>query len=205
MPGVMSVPTAYMPSLSMVVFGAPAGAGEGAGDADGSGEAAGDGDADGEGDGAGSGSAPATAADAAQPATIRPATANLAAVGAPAFSPIAHQPTGVSRLIHKAASRGSRRDIVRAATLGQSPHLAGVAERVLVRLEVVARNPRVHRTLEEETQHRVVGVIRLVECQHRGAVGLFLELVVALGAGPQRRPDCHIARQLVDLRLGHGL
>ena len=109
MPGATSVPTAYVPSLSMVVFGACAddadGSGEAAGageaDGEGEGEAAGAGETDGEGDGDGSGSAPATPADAAQPATSRLATASLAAVGTPALNAIAPQRTGVSRLIHK--------------------------------------------------------------------------------------------------------
>jgi hypothetical protein len=93
----------------MAVFGAPPG-GAGAGDADGdaagdgdadgdaagAGDAAGDGDADCPGDGDGSGSAPATATDAAQPATIRLAAANRAAVG----TPIAIEGTGVRNLIH---------------------------------------------------------------------------------------------------------
>lgn len=99
MPGAMSVPTAYMPSLSMVVFGPGGGvvAGDAAGDADA--EGAGDGDADGAGEAAGdgageaaagggpgagpvvvgSGSALATLADAAQPARTSPAAANRAA------------------------------------------------------------------------------------------------------------------------------
>ncbi|ORB09279.1 hypothetical protein BST30_01455 [Mycobacterium mantenii] len=83
-----------MPSLSMDVFG-PAGAGEAPG------AAVGDGDAAGAGPGAGpcvsSGSAPATAVDAAQPATIRLAATNLAAVGTP---PIEIEGTGVNNLIH---------------------------------------------------------------------------------------------------------
>src|SRR5581483_12295422 len=85
-----------MPSLSMDVFG-PAGAGGAPGD----GEAAGAGDPE-AGPGAGpcvsSGSALATTVDAAQPAAIRLAASNLAAVGTP---PIGIEGTGVKHLIHR--------------------------------------------------------------------------------------------------------
>ena len=80
MPGAMSVPTAYVPSLSMVVFAPGAGPGEAAGDGGG---------------GVGSGSAPATPADAAQPATITPATTHRATTGA-GFDHIENQRTGLS-------------------------------------------------------------------------------------------------------------
>src|ERR1700751_638811 len=76
---------------------------------------------------------------------------------------------------------------------------------MLVGLQVVARNCGVHRTFEKETQHRVVGVIRLVKGEYSGAVRLFLEFVVALCAGPEASPDRHITRQFVLLRLGPGL
>src|ERR1700754_1545443 len=178
-----------MPSLSMAVFGEPpggagagdvdgdaAGAGDADGDAAGAGDAAGDGDADcpDDGPGDGSGSAPATAADAAQPATTRLAAANRAAVG----TPIVVEGTGVKNLIHTVVKSAEQRR----RDLGQSSHLAGIPERMLVRLEIVPGYLRVHRAFEEEAQHRVVGVIRLVEGQHGGAVGLFLEFVITLGA-----------------------
>nr|WP_076186010.1 hypothetical protein [Mycobacterium colombiense] len=85
-----------MPSLSMEVFG-PAGSGGAPGD--GAGEAAGAGAADAPGAGAcvSSGSALATTVDAAQPAIIRLAATNLAAVGTP---PIDIEGTGVKNLIH---------------------------------------------------------------------------------------------------------
>ncbi|BBX43611.1 hypothetical protein MSIM_50620 [Mycobacterium simiae] len=89
MPGTMSVPTAYKPSLSITVFGAAgAGAAPGDGDADGvagAGDAAGDGDATGPGAGpcVSSGSALATTAAAAHPVISRPATAIRVAVGIP--------------------------------------------------------------------------------------------------------------------------
>src|ERR1700739_3383901 len=68
----MSLPTAYVPSLSMVVFG------PGGGD--------------------GSGSAPATPADAAQPAMSSSAAPVRART--PALNPIEQQRTGVSGLLH---------------------------------------------------------------------------------------------------------
>jgi hypothetical protein len=98
--------------LSIVVFGPPPGAAAGVGEADGAGDPDGAGDADagagdggadcpGAGPGAGprvsSGSALATTVDAAQPAIIRLAAANLAAVGIP---PIEIQGTGVRKVIH---------------------------------------------------------------------------------------------------------
>src|SRR3954447_8729431 len=89
--------------------------------------------------------------------------------------------------------------------LSQPRDAARVAQHMLVRLEVVTGNLRVHRTFQKETQHRVVREIRLVEREHRCPVGLFLELVIALGAGPQRLAHRDVARQLVQIRLGHGL
>src|SRR5690349_9101221 len=183
-----------MPSLSMDVFG-PAGVGGAPGD----GEAAGAGAPEpgpGAGPGVSSGSALATTVDAAQPATIRLAASNLAAVGTP---PIEIEGTGVKNLIHRCDTAEPQE------RLGEPPYATGVPERVFVGLEVVARNPRVHQAFEEEAQHRVVGVIRLVERQHGRAVGLLLERVISLGARPQRGTDGHIARQLVELGLGHRL
>src|ERR1700739_1557155 len=86
---------------------------------------------------------------------------------------------------------------------GQSLDPAGVAKRSLVRLNVVARDLCVHRTFEKETQHRVIGVIRLMESEHGGAVGLLLELVIPLGTRPQRLADRDVPRQFVELGLGH--
>src|ERR1700721_1392313 len=181
MPGTMSVPTAYRPSLSMVVFGGPAGgdAAAAAGADVGAGGDAGAGG--GAGDGLGSGSAPATAPDAAQPPRISPAATNRLAPGTAALNPIEQQRTGADERFHiPAASDWTRYGAEN--RLSQAPHLAGVAERMLIRLEVVPRNLRVHRAFEEDAQHRVVGVIGLVKGQHGGAVGLLLELVIPLCA-----------------------
>jgi hypothetical protein len=73
--------------------------------------------------------------------------------------------------------------------LGQSLDRSDMAKRVLVNFDVVARNPCVDGSFENETQQRVERMIRLMEGEHGGAVGLFLEFVVALGARPQRLPD----------------
>src|ERR1700743_1114522 len=189
-----------MPSLSIVVFGPAAGAGDGS--AAGGGPAAGDGEATGDGagdgDGEGSGSAPARPAEAAHPASISPAVANRAATGA--LNPIAVERTGAGAPFHTIGPRNRARQ-----GSGQPANLAGVAERVLVSIQVVPRDLRVHRTFQEKTQHRIVSVIGLVEGQHRGAVRLLVELVVALGARPQRRADRHVTRQFVELGLGDGL
>jgi len=99
-PGAMSLPTAYVPSWSMVVFGADpaavAGADDGVPGAD-VGEGAdavavvGDGAGDGVGDGVGS--APAALPDTAQPARTSPAAANRVAADAD-VNLIGHQSTG---------------------------------------------------------------------------------------------------------------
>src|ERR1700677_3990493 len=100
MPGTTSVPTAYVPSWSMVVIGpggrggidvgpAPATPAEGSG---------------GTGGGVGCGQAPAPPADAPQAASINPpATVNLAATGASAFGLIELNRTGMSGLFHMSA------------------------------------------------------------------------------------------------------
>src|SRR5271167_3165711 len=160
----------------MVVFGAGPGSPAGVLDGDaGAGEA---GAGDGAGDG--SGSAPATPTDTPQPASSSPAVTTLAALGA-LLKPIAPKFTGVSSPFHISA----KSDQAGEQQLGQSSHLAGISECVLIDREVVARNLGVHRTFEEEAQHRVVGVIRLVEGEHGGAVGLLLELVITLGTRPE--------------------
>src|ERR1700730_466102 len=76
MPGAMSLPTANVPSWSIVVFG-PGG-------------------------GVGSGSAPATPTEAvaAQPTTSSPAATYRAATGAPALNLIEQQRTGLSSPFH---------------------------------------------------------------------------------------------------------
>src|SRR5580693_462575 len=103
MPGTTSVPTAYVPSRSMVVIGpggrsgvdgvdvgpAPATPAEGSG---------------GTGGGVGCGQAPATPAEAPPAASINPAaTVNLAATGASAFGLIELNRTGMSALFHMGA------------------------------------------------------------------------------------------------------
>src|ERR1700734_1066165 len=133
MPGTMSVPTAYRPSLSMVVFGGPAGgdaaAAAGADGGAGGGAGAGAGAEVGAGDGLGSGSAPATAPDAAQPPRISPAATNRLAPGTAALNPIEQQRTGADERFHiPAASDWTRYGAEN--WLSQAPHLAGVAERM---------------------------------------------------------------------------
>jgi hypothetical protein len=105
---------------------------------------------DGAGDGVGAGSAPATAPDAAQAPRISPAATDRATLGAAALNPIEQQRTGADERFHiSAASDGTRYDAE--DRLSQPPHLAGVAERMLIRLEVVPRNLRVYRAFEEDT------------------------------------------------------
>ncbi len=104
-------------------------------------------------------------------------------------------------MLAKLAQAG--RPLGHSARLGQSRDGACEAQRVLIGVEVVARDFRVHGTFEKETQHRVICVIRLVEREHRCAVGLFLEFVIAVGARPQRRADRDVPRQLVELAFGH--
>src|SRR5271156_1376562 len=94
---------------------------------------------------------------------------------------------------------------MRGSQLGQSLDRSDIAERVLVNVDGVARNLCVDGSFEKETQQRVERVIRLMEGDHGGAVGLFLEFVVALSARPQRLPDRDIARQLAHRRLGDRL
>src|SRR5689334_23173435 len=88
----MSLPTANVPSWSIVVFGADPG--DAAGDGDGPGEAVGPGG------GVGSGSAPATPADAAQPATSNPAAAHRADTDAFTLNPMNQQLTGAGNSFH---------------------------------------------------------------------------------------------------------
>src|SRR5690349_7417364 len=88
----MSEPSAYLPSWSMIVFGA--GDGGGPGDV--------------------GGSALATPADAAQPPRISPAPTNL--VTTSALQPIEHQLTGVHGLFRTAA-----RQALLASVAAQSP------------------------------------------------------------------------------------
>src|SRR5580693_7912174 len=83
MPGTTSVPTAYVPSRSMVVIGPGGRSGV---------------------DGVGCGQAPATPAEAPPAASINPAaTVNLAATGASAFGLIELNRTGMSALFHMGA------------------------------------------------------------------------------------------------------
>src|ERR1700677_1358442 len=100
MPGTTSVPTAYVPSWSMVVIGpggrggvdvgpAPATPAEGSG---------------GTGGGVGCGRPPPTPAHPPPAASINPAaTVNLAATGASAFGLIELNRTGMSALFHMGA------------------------------------------------------------------------------------------------------
>ena len=97
--------------------------------------------------------------------------------------------------------RGDAHALKRGGTL-QPLRWAGEAQSVFVSRHVVCRNLLVDATFEQETKHRVVRVIGLVESQQRGAVRLLLEPVIPLGARPERPADRHISRQFVDAGLG---